>query len=101
MAIDCITQDPKWVLQLLHPAAPGNYCLEHKKAPDSCSMVCMSNDKASGNADAGLSSISRSSSIMPDTLPDTTPMIYDVNDEEQALVSCGSDLDNNLKMGLG
>jgi hypothetical protein len=97
MAIDRITQDPKWVLRSLHPAAPGNYCPECEKAPNSHSTVRTSDDKASGNADAGPSSNSRSSSITPDTLLDATPMIYDVNDE----VSCGSDLDNDLRMGPG
>jgi hypothetical protein len=95
MVIDHITQDPKCVLQSLHPAAPGNYCLECEKAPNSCSTVHASDNKASGNANTGPSSNSRSSNVTPDTLPDATPMIYDVNDE----VSCGSD--DDLRMGLG
>jgi hypothetical protein len=38
---------------------------------------------------------------MHDTLPDTAPMSYDVDDEDQVSVSYDSNLDNNLKMGPG
>jgi hypothetical protein len=101
MAIDHITQDPKWVLWSLHPATPGNYCLGHGKASTSHKLVRTCDIEVSDGAEAGPSTASRSSSTVHDALPDIALMSYDVDDEDQVSVSYDSNLDNDLKMGPG
>jgi hypothetical protein len=97
MAIMCITQDPLLVLRTLHLAASGNYCLRPVKTSVLLG-TCVNTAAAPIDAEAGLSMMDENCNNMPNSHPDATPIIHDVNDDDQVSLFYDSDLDGELKI---